>query len=168
MRTITSPTRRPTPRRSAVAITLAATLVLAISAPALAGQPTITKVDFSQFEPFAEADWTAECGFPVDVTFKGHIVFREFSGSRLIAVDTWQTFQSYSANGKTFVAPSTNGPDMLWLAGDGTTYFAIAGRSPADGIIGRLVFEDGTHVLVDAHGREIDNPYDDVCAAIAP
>lgn len=146
---------------------LAAAMALGLATPAMAAQPTITKVDFSQFEGFAEADWATECGFPVDVEFRGHIIFREFDGGRHLELNTWQTFQSYSANGTTFVAPPTNGPDMLWLAGDGTTYLAIVGRSPADGLIGRLVRNDDTGDIVSSNGRVIDNPFDDVCAALA-
>jgi len=153
-------------RRLRIAALGAAAVLMMSAGATLAAQPTITFVDFSQFEPFAEADWTAECGFPVDVEFEGHIIFREFAGPRLIEVNTWQTRQSYSANGKTYVAPSTNGPDILWLAGDSTTYLAIMGRSPADGLIGRLVLNDDTGAVVSRHGREIDNPFDDVCGTL--
>ena len=44
---------------------LSATAVMALSAgAAFAAGPTITRIDFSQFEPQAEADWLAMCGFP--------------------------------------------------------------------------------------------------------
>lgn len=155
-------------RRAGIAALSAVTVLVLSAGAAFAAKPTITKIDFSQFEPFAEADWEIECGFEVDVEFKGHIIFREFDGGRLVEVNTWLTFQSYSANGKTFVAPSTAGPDILWLAGDGSTYLAIAGRSPADGLIGRIVRNDDTGDVVSSNGRVIDNPFDDVCAAIAP
>jgi hypothetical protein len=154
-------------RRVGIAALSAVTVLVMSAGAAFAARPTITKVDFSQFEPFAEADWSAECTFPVDVEFKGHIIFREFDHGRLVEINTWHTFQSYSANGKTFVAPSTAGPDILWLAGDGTTYLAIAGRSPADGLIGRIVFNDETGDVASSNGRVIDNPFDGVCAVLS-
>ena len=153
---------------ASTAAAFAAVAMLAFAGPAFAARPTITIVDFSEFEGFAEADWATECGFAVDVEFEGHIIFREFSGKHLVEIDTWRISQSYSANGKTVVAPSTVGPDILWLAGDGTTYHAIAGRSPADGLIGRMVLNDETGDVVSTHGRTIDNPFDDICAMLAP
>lgn len=156
----------PRIRRPRLAIAFGTLTALTLVSPVLAARPTTTLVDFSMFEPFAEADWTAECEFPVDVEFEGHIVIHEFDGTRLVSINNWQTYQSYSANGKTFVAPRTAGPDILWLAGDGTTYQAIVGRSPSDGLIGRLVRNDDTGAVVSSHGRRIDNPFDDVCDAI--
>ncbi|MEO8273400.1 MAG: hypothetical protein ABI620_05000 [Chloroflexota bacterium] len=154
---------------------LSAAMVLGVSAGAVfAAKPAITIIDFSQFEPFAEADWSASvedggCGFAVDVEFEGRIIIHEFNGQRLVEVDNWRTFMSYSANGKTFVAAHpVAGPDHFWIGADGTSYRATTGRSPFDGLIGRIVRNDDTDTLVSSHGRVIDNPIDDICAAIAP
>lgn len=156
-------------RRVGIAALSAAAVLVMSAGAAFAAPPTITIVDFSQFEPFAEADWTANCGFAVDVEFEGRIIIHEFSGQRLVEIDNWRTFMSYSANGKTFVAAHPlAGPDIFWIARDGTLYHAIAGRAPFDGLIGRIVRNAETDAVVSSHGRAIDNPIDDICAMIAP
>lgn len=155
-------------RLGMAALSAAAVLVMSAGA-AFAAPPTITIVDFSEFEPFAEADWLAECGFAVDVEFEGQIIIHEFSGPRLVEVDNWRVTMTYSANGKTFVAvhPLAS-PDIFWIAKDGTLYHAIAGRDPFNGLIGRSVRNEDTDTIVFSRGRAIDNPIDDICAAIAP
>lgn len=156
-------------RRAGIAGLSAVTLLVMSAGAALAARPTITKVDFSQFEVFAEADWLEECGFAVDVEFEGHIIFHEFSGPRLVEVSNWRVSMTYSANGKTFVAVHTlAGPDRYWTAADGTLYKATTGHSPFDGLIGRIVRNVETDTVVSSRGRAIDNPIDDICAAIAP
>jgi hypothetical protein len=156
-------------RRIRSALIVGILLCLVLPQMAAASRPTITIVDFSQFEEFAEADWLAECGFVVDVEFEGHIIIHEFSGPRLVEVDNWRTFMTYSANGKTFVAVHTlAGPDIFWIAADGTHYQATTGHSPFDGLIGRIVRNLDTDTVVSSHGRAIDNPLDDICAMIAP
>ena len=156
-------------RRAGIAALSAVTVLVLSAGAAFAARPTITKVDFSQFEVFAEADWLAECGFAVDVEFEGHIIFHEFSGKRLVEVDNWRVSMTYSANGKTFVAVHTlAGPDRYWTAADGTLYKASTGHLPFDGLIGRIVRNDETGTIVSTHGRVIDNPLDDICAMIAP
>jgi hypothetical protein len=160
---------RKTMRRVGIAAFCAATLLGMSAGAAFAAPPTITIIDFSQFEEFAEADWLAECGFVVDVEFEGHIIIHEFSGPRLVEVDNWRTFMTYSANGKTFVAAHPlASPDIYWIAGDGTIYHAIAGRAPFDGLIGRIVWNVDTDTVVSSHGHAIDNPLDDICTMIAP
>lgn len=156
-------------RRVGIAALSAAAVLVMSAGAAFAAPPTITIIDFSQFEPFAEADWLAECGFVVDVEFEGHIIVHEFSGQRLVEVDNWRVSMTYSANGKTFVAVHTlAGPDVFRIAGDGTLYKATTGRSPFDGLIGRIVRNAETDTVVSSHGRAIDNPIDDICAMIAP
>jgi len=149
---------------------LGAAAVLAMSAgAALAAPPTITIVDMSQFETQAEADWLAECGFPVDVDFDGKIVVHEFDGTRLVEIDNWQVTMTYSANGKTFVAVHPLvGPDVYYVARDGTQYLATVGRSQFDGLIGRIITNLDTDTVVSSHGLSVDNPIDDICAMIAP
>ena len=156
-------------RRVALAA-LSAAAAMALSAGAtFAAQPTMTRIDFSQFEPQAEADWLAMCGFPVDVEFEGHIIVHEFTGKRLVEIDNWRVSMSYSANGKTFVLahPST-GPDNYWMAPDGTLYRATSGHDEFEGLVGRSVWNVATGMLVSSNGRTVDNPFDDICAAIAP
>lgn len=156
-------------RRVGIAALSAVTVLVMSAGATFAAKPTITFVDFSQFEVYAEADWLLECGFVVDVEFEGHIIIHEFSGPRLVEVDNWRVSMSYSANGKTFVAAHTlAGPDTFRLAGDGTLYKATTGHSPFDGLIGRIVRDDDTGEVVFRHGRTIDNPLDDICAMIAP
>jgi hypothetical protein len=155
--------------RVAIAALSAATVLVMSAGVAFAAPPTITIVDFSQFEGQAEADWLAACGFAVDVEFEGRIVVHEFSGPRLVEVDNWRVSMTYSANGKTFVAVHTlAGPDIFWVAPDGTHYQATMGHSPFDGLIGRIVRNLDTDTVVSSHGRAIDNPLDDICAMIAP
>jgi hypothetical protein len=156
-------------RRVGIAALSAAAVVMMSAGAAFAAPPTITIIDFSQFEVFAEADWLAECGFAVDVEFEGQIIIHEFDGQRLVEIDNWRTFMSYSANGKTFVAAHPlASPDIFWIAGDGTLYHAITGRAPFNGLIGRVVLNVDTDTVVSSHGRAIDNPIDDICAMIAP
>jgi hypothetical protein len=156
-------------RRAGIAALSAVTVLVMSAGSAFAARPTITIVDFSQFEVFAEADWLDECGFAVDVEFEGHIIFHEFAGPRLVEVSNWRVTMTYSANGKTFVAVHPlAGPDVFWIAGDGTVYHAIAGRAPVDGFIGRNVRNLDTDTVESSHGRAIDNPLDDICAMLAP
>jgi hypothetical protein len=150
------------------ALSAVAALVLTAGAT-FAASPTITVIDFSQFEPQAEADWLAQCGFPVDVEFEGRIVIHEFSGPRLVEVDNWRVTMTYSANGKTFVAAHPlAGPDRYWVGRDGILYQATMGRSPFDGLVGRIVRNLDTGEDVSTHGHTIDNPLDDICAMLAP
>ena len=156
-------------RRVGIAALSAATVLVMSAGAAFAAPPTITFVDFSQFEDQAEADWLAACGFAVDVEFEGHIIIHEFSGPRLVEVSNWRVTMTYSANGKTFVAAHpVAGPDIFWVARDGTNHQATLGRSPFDGLIGRIVRNFDTDTVVSSHGRAIDNPLDDVCEMIAP
>jgi hypothetical protein len=156
-------------RRVRIAALSAAMVLVASAGAAFAAPPTITIVDMSQFEVFAEADWLAECGFAVDVEFEGQIIIHEFDGPRLVEVDNWRVTMTYSANGKTFVAVHPlAGPDVFWVDADGTLYQAVNGRSPFDGLIGRIVRNLDTDTVVSSHGLAIDDPSDDVCAMIAP
>jgi hypothetical protein len=149
---------------------LSAAMALALTAgAAFAARPTITIVDMSQFEGQSEAEWLGLCGFEVDVEFEGRIIVHEFSGPRLIEVDNWHAVFTYSANGKTFVAAHPiAGPDRLWISRDGTTFVATAGRSPFQGLVGRIVQNLDTGAVVSTQGHSIDNPFDDICAMIAP
>jgi hypothetical protein len=156
-------------RRAVIAALTAATLLVAGAGATVAARPTITIIDMSQFEVFAEADWLAECGFAVDVEFVGKIIVHEFNGPRLVEVDNWRATFTYSANGKTFVAAHPlAGPDIFWITGDGTSYQATVGRSPFDGLIGRIVRNLDTETVESSHGLAVDNPIDDICAMIAP
>lgn len=158
-----------TMRRVGIAA-LSATAVLVMSAAAaFAAPPTITIVDLSQFEGQAEAEWLATCGFVVEVEFEGHIIIHEFSGKHVVEIDNWRAVFTYSANGKTFVAVHPiAGPDKFSIARDGTVHWATMGRSPFDGLIGRIVRNVDTGAVESTHGRAIDNPLDDICAMIAP
>lgn len=151
---------------------LSAAMVLGMSAgAAFAAPPTLTIIDFSQFEPFAEADWTAECGFPVDVEFEGHIIVHEFGGGRLVEIDNWRVTMTYSANGKSvFLVHPSSGQDIVWIAADGTLYEAATGHSTphhGDGFIGRMVWNLDTDALVSSSGRTFDNPLDQLCVTLA-
>lgn len=161
-------------RVRASVVVAAAFAALTLASPALAARPTITVIDFSQFEPFAEADWSASvedggCGFTVDVEFEGHIIVHEFSGEGVIEVDNWQVTMSYSANGKTFdLGHPSVGPDRIWIARDGTLYLATSGRSVFQSLIGRSVWNVDADTLVSSHGRAVDDPFDDICAMLTP
>jgi hypothetical protein len=156
-------------RRVGIAALSAATVMVMSAGAAFAAPPTITIVDISQFEGQSEAEWLANCGFAVDVEFEGHIIVHEFSGQRLVEVDNWRFVATYSANGKTFVAlHPLAGPDIFWIARDGTLYRATMGRSPFDGMIGRIVRNLDTDTVESSHGLAVDNPLDDICAMIAP
>jgi hypothetical protein len=156
-------------RRLAIAALSAATVLVMSVGAAFAAPPTITIVDLSQFEGQSEAEWLANCGFAVDVEFEGHLIVHEFGGQRLVEVDNWRFFATYSANGKTFVAlHPLAGPDIFWIARDGTLYRATMGRSPFDGMIGRIVRNLDTDTVESSHGLAIDNPLDVLCAMIAP
>jgi hypothetical protein len=152
-----------------MAALVAATVLVLSAGAAFAAPPTRTIVDFSQFEGQAEADWLLECGFAVDVAFEGQIIIHEFSGSHLIEVDNWRVSMTYSANGKTFVAAHPlAGPDRFWIGVDGILYQATMGRSPFNGMIGRIVQNLDTDEVVASHGRAIDNPLGEICTMLAP
>jgi hypothetical protein len=156
-------------RRGGIAALSAAAMLAMSAGAAFAAPPTRTIVDLSQFEGQSEAEWLANCGFAVDVEFEGQIIIHEFDGPRLVEVDNWRFVATYSANGKTFVAlHPLAGPDILWIARDGTLYRATMGRSPFDGMIGRIVRNLDTDTVESSHGLTIDNPLDDICAMIAP
>ena len=160
---------RKTIRGAGIAVASAAAMLVMSAGATLGAPPTITIVDMSQFEGQSEAEWLANCGFAVDVEFEGQIIIHESGGQHLIEVDNWRFVATYSANGKTFVAlHPLAGPDIYWIAGDGTLYHAIVGRAPFDGLIGRVVWNVDTDTVVSTHGLAIDNPIDDICAMIAP
>jgi hypothetical protein len=160
---------RKTMRRLGIAALSAVTVLVMSAGAALAAPPTITIVDLSQFEGQSEAEWLANCGFAVDVEFEGHIIIHEFGGPRLVEVDNWRFVATYSANGKTFVALHPRaGADHFWIARDGTLHLTTVGRSPFDGMIGRIVWNLNTGTVESSHGHAIDNPLDDICAMLAP
>lgn len=157
-------------RRFITAAICAAALASFAAGSALAAKPDIFKVDVSQFEEGDEAILSAECGFAVDAEYTGGFVVHLFDGPRILEVINFRVTQTFSANGITWVAVRPDsGPDIVWLAPDGTTYLAVTGRSiTGTATIGRTVINLDTGELVSTAGISVDYPLDDICAMLTP
>lgn len=153
-------------------ILAAAVLAVVVATPALAGKPTRVVIDISgaAFEAMVEADLSAECEFAIDLEGTGHIIVRTFEGHRrLVEIDNFRLFETFSANGKSVVIHPDAGPDIYWVGRDGHNYLALTGRSiTGSGVIGRTVIDLDTGQLVSSHGREVGDFIERLCHELAP
>ncbi len=147
-------------------------LALALAGPVLAAKPTIEIIDVS--DPAREAGFEADllkfCGFAVDVEATGHVIVHQFDGNpRLVEINNYRMFETFSANGKTLVVRPDSGPDVIWVGSDGHLYIALVGRSvTGSGVIGRTVFDITTLELVSSNGHDLGDFVAWVCGELAP
>ncbi len=153
-------------------VVIGAVLAMIVATPALAGKPTRSVIDISgaAFEAMVEADLSAECGFAIDLEGTGHIIVRVFEGHRrLVEIDNFRLFETFSANGKSVVIHPDAGPDIYWVGRDGHTYLALTGRSvTGSGVIGRTVIDLDTGQLVSSHGRDVGDFIERLCFELRP
>jgi hypothetical protein len=147
-------------------------VALVTATPVLAAKPTKEVIDIGSpaFEAMVEADLLALCGFAIELDGAGHIVVHEFQGHRrLVEIDNYRMFETFSANGKSVVVHPDAGPDILWIGEDGHLYIALVGRYvTGSGVIGRTVFDLDTGELVSSHGRDVGDFIDRLCTELAP
>jgi hypothetical protein len=159
-------------RRLVVTLIGVAVLVGSVATPALAGKPERFVIDISDPEFIAggEAQVSADCGFAVELEASGHIIVHVFDGQRrLLEIDNYRMFQTYSANGKAVVVRPDAGPDIVWIGRDGAVYLAITGRPiTGSGVIGRTVINLDTGELVSSNGNDVGDFIASLCAALDP
>jgi len=157
--------------KKAWAVMSAAILALAVAGPALAGKPTIEIVDVSDpaREAAFEADLLIFCGFAVDVEAVGQVVVHEFDGNnRLVEINNYRMFETFSANGITLTVRPDSGPDVIWVGNDGHLYIALVGRSvTGSGVVGRTVFDITALELVSSNGHDLGDFIAWVCDGLA-
>lgn len=147
-------------------------LAFAFAGPVLAAKPTIEIIDVS--DPAREAGFEADllnlCGFAVDVEATGHVIVHQFDGNpRLVEINNYRMFETFSANGKTLVVRPDSGPDVIWVGSDGHLYIALVGRSvTGSGVIGRTVFDITALELVSSNGHDLGDFIAWVCGELAP
>jgi hypothetical protein len=157
--------------RRVLGAVLGAALLASLAAGTVsAARPTIIRIDVS--DPAREAGFEADlfevCGFAIDVEATGHVIVHVFNGHpRLVEIDNYRMFETFSANGKTLVVRPDSGPDIIWVGKDGHTYIALTGRSvTGSGVIGRTVFDLTTLELVSSNGRELGDFFEWVCEGL--
>ena len=150
----------------------AAMLAILATGSVSAAKPTIVIVDVS--DPAREAGFEADlllvCGYAIDVEATGHVIMHMFDGHpRLVGINNYRMFETFSANGKTPVVRPDSGPDVIWVGRDGHLYIALQGRSvTGSGVIGRTVFDLTTLELVSSNGHDLGNFFEWVCNGLAP
>ena len=158
-------------RQAGMAVLSAATLLVMGAGAVFAAPPTITIIDVSseEYETDTEDGVSDHCGFPIDFEATGHIIVHEFNGNpRLVEIDNFRLFETFSANGKTVVVQPDSGPDRLWVGSDGDLYLAIVGRSvTGSGVIGRTVVNLSEFELVSSHGRDLGDFFAFLCSELA-
>jgi hypothetical protein len=159
-------------RRLVVTLVGLAVLAGLAAAPALAGKPDRFVIDIGDpdFIAGGEAQVSADCGFAIDLEASGHIIVHVFGEHRrLLEIDNYRMFQTYSANGKSVVVRPDAGPDIVWIGRDGAVYLAITGRPiTGSGVIGRTVINLDTGELVSSTGKDVGDFIENLCAALAP
>jgi hypothetical protein len=168
-------------KRRITATMLASLLVMTMAfAPATAAprpndhaKPTI--IDFDDIEEDIAAEFTALCGFPVDVDIEGwvKIIPLDTAGDgrrQPLEIDVYHiSSQTFSSDGRTFQAPLDVGPDVIYLE-DGVVKVALTGRSTTgSGVIGRVVINTQTGEIEFEAGRRVFADFGDaVCEALTP
>jgi hypothetical protein len=152
---------------------LAAALLSIVAAGSVsAARPNVFIIDVSDpaREAGFEADLLLACGFAIDVEATGQVVVHEFDGSpRLVAINNYRMFETFSANGKTLVVRPDSGPDVIWVGQDGHLYIALTGRSvTGSGVVGRTVFDITALELVSVNGHDLGDFIAWVCGELAP
>ena len=138
----------------------------------LAAKPDFVIVDIStpEYEADLEAGLLEHCGYPIEFDGSGHIIRHVFNDHpRLIEIDNYRLFETFSANGKTVTVRPDSGPDRIWVGADGAVYLALVGRSvTGSGVIGRTVYNLDTGELVSMHGHELGDFFAFLCEELAP
>ena len=159
-------------RRTSTAAILAVLLGTLAVGTVSAARPTIVIVDVSDpaREAGFEADLLKACGFAIDVEATGHVIMHQFDGNpRLVEINNYRMFETFSANGKTLVVRPDSGPDVVWVGRDGHLYIALVGRSvTGSGVVGRTVFDITAMELVSSNGHELGDFIAWVCNGLAP
>ena len=159
-------------RRTSTAAILALLLSALAAGSVSAARPTVLHIDVSDpaREAGFEADLLAACGYAVDVEATGHVIVHQFNGNpRLVEINNYRMFETFSANGKTLVVRPDSGPDVIWVGRDGHLYIALTGRSvTGSGVVGRTVFDITTMELVSSHGHDLGDFIAWVCNGLAP
>ena len=158
-------------RRFVSAAVAAAILASFAAGSVLAAKPTIFKIDISDpaFEAGVEAQLLVTCGYPIELDGRGHIIVHVFDGPRVVEIDNFRLFETYSANGKSVTIRPDSGPDIYWVGRDGALYLALTGRSvTGSGVIGRTVVNLDTGEVVSSHGHEIGDFASFLCSELAP
>ena len=159
-------------RRTSTAAVVALLLSALAAGSVSAARPTVFTIDVSDpaREAGFEADLLAFCGFPIDVAATGHVIVHQFDGNpRLVEINNYRMFETFSANGKTLSVRPDSGPDVVWVGQDGDLYIALTGRSiTGSGVIGRTVFNLTTLELVSTNGHDLGDFIAWVCEGLAP
>ena len=152
---------------------LAAALLASVTVGSVsAARPVVFAIDVS--DPAREAGFEADlltfCGFAVDVEATGHVIVHQFDGNpRLVEINNYRMFETFSANGKTLTVRPDSGPDVIWVGKDGHLYIALVGRSvTGSGVIGRTVFDITELELVSSNGHDLGDFVAWVCGELAP
>ena len=158
-------------RRVLIAAASGVLLAVLAAGVTLAARPNVFVIDVSDpaREAGFEADLLEACGFAIDVEATGHVIVHEFNGNpRIVAINNYRMFESFSANGKTLTVRPDSGPDVIWVGRDGDLYIALVGRSvTGSGVIGRTVFNLTTLELVSSHGHDLGDFIAWVCGGLA-
>src|SRR5687768_6749336 len=82
-------------------------------------------------DTFPDESLTAECGVPVTMTVRGHVILREFSreGQGLMALNTLNLAITATAGDRTFRLRDVGG-DVARIEPDGTAVLYITGQVP--------------------------------------
>ena len=153
-------------RRKVVIASLAALIVAACGASAAAGAaPTVLR--FTVDETFADDVLTQACGFPVQTTVKGVVIFRIFEqtgATGVVGVISSDIGATAMAGGNTYRLPRSAGVDLLLLLPSGL-YDIVAGQQfeLAGVTISNVITGD---VLVAPH-HSTSVATADICAALA-
>ena len=159
-------------RHLARAAICAAMLGILTAGSASAAKPEVFIIDISspEFEEAQEGFLLESCGYPIDFEGTGHIVVHLFNDNpRLLQINSFRLFETFSANGKTIVVHPDSGPDVVWVGPDGDVYLALVGRSvTGSGVIGRTVFNLSTGEFVSSNGHEVGDFHTILCEGLAP
>ena len=159
-------------RRISSAAILALLFGTLAAGSALAAKPDRIVIDVSsaEYEAETEAGLSRDCGFPIDVESTGHIIIHVFNNNpRMVEIDNYRLFETFSANGKSIVVRPDSGPDRVWVGSDGDVYLAIVGRSvTGSGVIGRTVYNLTDMEFVSSHGNDLGDFLAFLCSELAP
>lgn len=147
-------------------------LAILATGVAAAAKPDRVVIDISQpgWPEDIEAILLAECGFPIDIEGTGHIIVHVFNDHpRMVEIDNYRLFETFSANGKTITVRPDAGPDRYWVGTDGHLYLALTGRSvTGSGVIGRTVIDLTTGETISSRGNEVGDFLTRLCTELAP
>jgi len=138
---------------------------LVVAAGILAGSAGAAKPTFELItvnETFPDEFLTAECGVPVTTHVEGRILLREFSGSKLLVVNTVNVAGTATAGDNT-VRFRDVGADHARVTRDGSVELMIIGQLPFD-FTGVLKVNPDTGEVLHEPTHFVDT--DKACAAL--